>query len=130
MGAAPLILIVEDEPHSRRIAVMALEHAGFRCVPTANADEALEALRRERPHLVVMDLNLPGTDGLQLTRWLKDDPLTSRVPVLAVTAYAMEGDGDIARQCGCDGYIAKPYDPSDLIREVRRLLDAHPGPVA
>ena len=121
---APPILVVEDEPHSRRIATMALEHAGYRCAQAANAAEALAALQRERPRLVVMDLNLPGTDGLQLTRWLKEDALTRDIPVLAVTAYAMPGDLDIASEAGCDGYIAKPYDPHALVREVRRLLDA------
>jgi CheY-like chemotaxis protein len=122
--AAPLVLVVEDELHSRRIAVMALEHAGFRCAQATDVQEALEALRRERPDVVVMDINLPGIDGLQLTRWLKDDDLTHTIPVVAVTAYTMEGDADLTQAAGCDAYIGKPYDPSVLVREVRRLLDA------
>jgi two-component system, cell cycle response regulator DivK len=124
----PLILVVEDDPHSSRIAVAALEHAGFSCQTAANAGEALSALQRQRPNLVLMDFNLPGLDGLQLTRWIKEDDLTRDIPVLAVTAYAMEGDADIARESGCDGYIPKPYDPADLVRETKRLLDAtRPG---
>lgn len=127
-AAAPLVLVVEDDPHSCRIAVAALEHAGFRCQTAANAGEALAALQRERPQLVLMDFNLPGLDGLQLTRWIKEDDLTRDIPVLAVTAYAMEGDADIARASGCAGYIPKPYDPADLVRETKRLLDAtRPG---
>jgi len=125
---APLVLVVEDEAHSSRIAVAALEHAGLRCQTAANAGEALAALQAERPQLVLMDFNLPGLDGLQLTRWIKEDDLTRDIPVLAVTAYAMEGDAEIARECGCAGYIAKPYDPADLVREAKRLLDAtRPG---
>jgi CheY-like chemotaxis protein len=123
-NASPLVLVVEDEPHSRRIAVMALEHAGFRCTHAADVREALEALRRERPALVVMDINLPGIDGLQLTRWLKDDELTHDIPVLALTAYTMQGDADLVQEAGCDAYIGKPYDPSQLVREARRLIDA------
>jgi CheY-like chemotaxis protein len=118
------VLIVEDDPHSARIAITALEHAGFRCQHAANAGDALAALQRERPQLVVMDFNLPGLDGLQLTRWIKDDELTREIPVLAVTAYAMEGDDEIARESGCSGYIAKPYDPALLVQEARRLTDA------
>lgn len=71
MPEAPLILVVEDDSHSRRIATSALEHAGFRCAQASNEREALAELRRELPDLVVMDLNLPVIDGLQLTRWLK-----------------------------------------------------------
>jgi two-component system cell cycle response regulator DivK len=123
-NVSPSILVVEDEPHSRRIAVAALEHAGFRTAQAANVEEALAALRRERPALVIMDINLPGIDGLQLTRWLKEDELTRDIPVLALTAYTMEGDADLTQEAGCDGYIGKPYDPSELLREVRRLLDA------
>lgn len=124
MTSAPLVLVVEDDPHSSRVAVAALEHAGFRCRAAASAGEALAALRQERPHLVVMDFNLPGLDGVQLTRWFREDELTRDIPVLAVTAYAMEGDADIAREAGCTGYIAKPYDPAVLVHEARRLIDA------
>ena len=128
-GQAALVLVVEDDPHSARIAVTTLEHAGFRCTHATNAHDALKALKGERPVLVVMDFNLPGLDGLQLTRWIKEDELTRDLPVLAVTAYAMEGDDEIARETGCSGYIAKPYDPAVLVREARRLIDAtRPSP--
>ena len=123
-AARPLVLVVEDDIHSARIAITALEHAGFRCRHAANAQDALAALTVERPALVVMDFNLPGLDGLQLTRWIKEDELTRDIPVLAVTAYAMEGDDEIARETGCSGYIAKPYDPALLVGEAKRLVDA------
>jgi len=126
----PLVLVVEDDIHCGRIATMALEHAGFRCRLAVDAQEALQALSAERPRLVVMDFNLPGMDGLQLTRWMKEDALTRDIPVLAVTAYAMEGDDTIALESGCASYIAKPYDPARLVEEARRLFDAtvaHPG---
>ena len=130
MSSTALILVVEDEPHSRRIAVMTLEHAGFRVEQAVDVEEALALLRVERPCAIVMDLNLPGIDGLQLTRWLKEDELTGGIPILALTAYALEGDRDIARECGCDAYLAKPYDPGALVQEVRRLLDAIPRAMA
>jgi CheY-like chemotaxis protein len=122
--APPLVLVVEDDVHSARIAITALEHAGFRCRHASNAQDALASLKQERPELVVMDFNLPGLDGLQLTRWIREDDLTRDIPVLAVTAYAMQGDDEIARQTGCSGYIAKPYDPALLVGEARRLTDA------
>jgi two-component system cell cycle response regulator DivK len=118
----PLVLIVEDDPHSRRVAVLTLERAGFRCVAADCADAALVALGRERPSIVLMDLNLPGLDGLELTRWIKNDPSTREIPVMAVTAYALDDDADIARAAGCTGYIAKPYDPAALVEEVKRLV--------
>jgi two-component system cell cycle response regulator DivK len=124
MTAAALILIVEDDSHSRRIAATTLEHAGYRCVVASNAREALAELKREPPRLVVMDLNLPVMDGLQLTRWFKGDPLTQDIPVLAVTAYALPEDDRIVREAGCDGYLTKPFDPQALVELVRRLLDA------
>ena len=125
----PLVLIVEDDFHSRRVAILTLERAGFRCVAAACADEALAALGHERPSVVLMDLNLPGLDGLELTRWMKNDPGTREIPVMAVTAYALDGDVDIARAAGCTGYIAKPYDPAALVEEVKRLvLGTRPNP--
>lgn len=120
----PLVLIVEDDLHCGRIATVALEHAGFRCQLAVDAQAAIAALNTERPRLVVMDFNLPGLDGLQLTRWMKEDALTRDIPVLAVTAYAMAGDDTIALESGCAAYIAKPYDPARLVEEARRLLDA------
>jgi two-component system, cell cycle response regulator DivK len=120
----PLVLIVEDDPHCGRIAVATLEHAGFRCRLATDANQAVVALAGERPSLVVMDFNLPGLDGLQLTRWMKDDDATCDIPVLAVTAYAMEGDDAIALEFGCSAYIAKPYDPARLVEEAKRLVYA------
>jgi CheY-like chemotaxis protein len=81
-SAEPLVLVVEDDPTQPPYRVAALEHAGFRCAIAGNADEGLAALQRERPQLVVMDFNLPGLDGLELTRWIKADALTNSIPVL------------------------------------------------
>jgi CheY-like chemotaxis protein len=90
----------------------------------ASAEEALTVLESFTPRLILMDLQLPGLDGLELTRRLKADPARREIIVLALTAYAMKGDAEKARAAGCDGYITKPIDPDDFSAMVNRYLSA------
>lgn len=104
------VLIVDDNPTNLKLLSYVLSHQGYDVQTAGDGPSALEALRVRRPRLILMDLQLPGIDGLALTRSLKGDPATRDIVVLAVTAYAMKGDEERARAAGCDGYVAKPID--------------------
>lgn len=105
-----LILVVEDNEANQMLVRAVLELEGYRVVLAGSAPEALEQLKQSSPDLILMDVQLPGEDGLSLTRRLKQDPSTAAIPVVALTAHAMTGDRDIAMGAGCVGYIAKPID--------------------
>lgn len=111
------LLIVDDNTENLKLLLMVLATSGHDLVTATNANEALQAIERRMPDLVLLDLQLPGMDGLQLTRHLRADSRTQALPIVAVTAYAMRGDEDKAREAGCDGYLVKPIDKR-LLREV------------
>jgi CheY-like chemotaxis protein len=121
------ILIVDDNPANLKLARVVLSREGFEVHTAADAEEALVALRTFRPRLILMDLQLPGMDGFELTRRLKADPATSGIVILALTAYAMKGDEEKARAAGCDGYIAKPIDTRALPGVVAGYLGEEGG---
>jgi CheY-like chemotaxis protein len=121
------ILIVDDNSANLKLARVVLSREGFEVQTAADAEEALVALRTFRPRLILMDLQLPGMDGFELTRRLKGDPATSGVVILALTAYAMKGDEEKARAAGCDGYIAKPIDTRTLPGVVAGYLGEEGG---
>lgn len=118
------ILIVEDNEDNRLIYSQYLTHGGFRVVEATNGAEGIEAARRERPDIILMDISMPVMDGLTATRILKADPDLLRIPVVALTAHAMASDEDMAREAGCDGYISKPVMPRDVRAEVERWIGA------
>ena len=118
------ILIVEDNPMNMELARDVLEANGYRVRGATSAGEALEALQESLPDLILMDIQLPGLDGLELTRTLKQDAATKDIIVVAMTAHAMKGDRERILEAGCSGYIAKPIDTRALSREVARLLPA------
>ena len=122
--SAPLILLVEDNETNQMLTVAVLQRDGYRVAVAGNADEAREQIESEIPHLILMDIQLPGEDGLALTRDLKRDPATSSIPIVAITAHAMRGDAESAVEAGCSGYIAKPFDTRALAEEVRKHLAA------
>lgn len=102
------ILVVEDNPDNMSLTAMLLESVGHVVLPAIDAEAGLALARTESPDLILMDIQLPGMDGLAATVILKQDPLTRAVPVVALTALAMKGDEERIRAAGCDGYIAKP----------------------
>jgi two-component system, cell cycle response regulator DivK len=108
------ILIVEDNPTNMSLVVFLLESAGHSVLTAIDAEAGLTLARDERPNLILMDIQLPGMDGLEATALLKKDHLTRTIPVIALTALAMKGDEERIRAAGCDGYIAKPMDYQEL----------------
>ena len=123
------ILIVDDNPQNLKLARVVLEHEGYRVRTATNGDEALRLVDACKPRLILMDLQLPGLDGLSLTRQLKADPVNRDIQVIALTAYAMKGDEERARAAGCDGYLAKPVDIDNLAAMVGASLARAARPV-
>lgn len=115
------ILIVDDNGMNLQLAQVLLAGAGYAVRTAADAEEALALLVSWRPRLILMDLQLPGMDGLELTRRLKADPATREIIIVAMTAYAMKGDDEKAHAAGCDGYIPKPINT----RTLTATLDAY-----
>jgi two-component system, cell cycle response regulator DivK len=120
--AGEKILLVEDNPVNRRLAVFLLRAHGYEVREATTAVEALEMLEKERPDLIVMDIQLPEMDGLEVTRKIKAQPATADIPVIAVTSYAMKGDREKALAAGCAGYITKPIDKVTFIEEIASHL--------
>ena len=120
--SAPLILIVEDNETNQMLTAAVLERDGYRVEVAGNTEEARHQLEAEMPQLILMDVQLPGEDGLAFTQQLKLDPATRPIPVVAMTAHAMQGDAELAIKAGCSGYIPKPIDTRALAGQVRRYL--------
>lgn len=128
--AAEPILVVDDNPINLKLVRVILASEGYDVRAARDAEEAIAILRSLRPRLVLMDLQLPGMDGYELTRRLKADPRTRDIVVLAVTSYAMKGDEQRALDAGCDGYLTKPIDTEALPRVVATFLRAATPDVA
>ncbi len=126
MAAEP-ILVVDDNAANLKLARVLLRTEGFEVRAAAGAGEALEILASFRPRLILMDIQLPGVDGLELTRRLKADPALRPIKIVALTAYAMKGDREKALAAGCDGYIPKPLDVASLADTIRSYLDEGGG---
>lgn len=120
-----LVLVVDDNLANLKLLRVALELEGYDSATAVDAQEALRVLEKCRPDIILMDIQLPGMDGLDLSRKLKADPETSDIVILAVTSYAMNGDRQKALDAGCDGYITKPIDVLDL----RRILEGYVPPI-
>jgi two-component system cell cycle response regulator DivK len=116
------ILIVDDTPVNLKLTRMLLVNEGYSVATAASAEEALELLRSYHPRLILADIQLPGMDGLEMTRRIKKHPATRNIAVVALTAFAMKGDEQKAMDAGCDGYITKPIDTRTLGEKIRQLL--------
>ncbi len=116
------VLIVEDNATNLTLAIFLLESAGHTVLSATDAEAGLTIARAERPNLILMDIQLPGMDGLEATAQLKRDEATCSIPVIALTALAMKGDEERIRAAGCDGYIAKPMRYVEFLATVAARL--------
>ncbi len=116
------ILVIEDNPANMKLASLLLRNAGHTVLTAIDAEAGLALARAECPDLVLMDIQLPGMDGLAATALLKQDPVTASIPVIAVTAMAMTSDREKTRAAGCDGYISKPLRYRELYARIDALL--------
>lgn len=118
------VLVIEDNMANMKLATLLLSREGYEVLQADSATEGLILARERQPALILMDIQLPGMDGLEATRIIKADPATRDIKVIALTAFAMAGDEARIRAAGCDGYMAKPIDYKQFLVEVRRWLDS------
>jgi two-component system cell cycle response regulator DivK len=116
------VLIVEDNDLNMKLFNDLLEAQGYDTFQTKDGIEALKLAREHRPHLILMDIQLPEVSGLEVTKWIKEDDDLRAIPIIAVTAFAMKGDEEKIREGGCEAYIAKPISVASFLRTVERFL--------
>jgi CheY-like chemotaxis protein len=118
------VLVVEDNDMNMQLVEYLLEEGGYAIVKATSGEEALSITRSEtlRPDLILMDIHLPGMDGLSVVREMKSDARTNRIPILALTAHAMRGDKDRFLEAGCDGYISKPIDVKTFLTSIEQFM--------
>jgi two-component system, cell cycle response regulator DivK len=121
------ILIIEDNPANMKLAALLLEGEGYETLQAEDAEAGLRLAREEVPDLILMDVHLPGMDGLAAARLLKGDPLTRGIRIVALTALAMNGDREKTEAAGCDDYISKPFHHQEFLRVVDHWLNFSPS---
>jgi two-component system cell cycle response regulator DivK len=121
-GMAKTVLIVEDNELNMKLFRDLLEAHGYQTSGTSNGYEALDLVRKMRPDLILMDIQLPEVSGLEVTKWIKEDDDLRQIPIIAVTAFAMKGDEEKIREGGCEAYIAKPISVVQFLETVDRFL--------
>jgi CheY-like chemotaxis protein len=117
------VLVIDDHPANTKLVSFVLESRGYEVYAAENSEQAKDLLDRIQPDIILMDIQLPGTDGLTLTRELRADPRFAETPIVAVTAYAMAADEQMAREAGCDAYVSKPIDTRALGLLVARMIE-------
>jgi two-component system cell cycle response regulator DivK len=122
MTASPLVLIVEDNARNMKLARDLLAHAGYGTLEATTAEEALTLARSRRPDLILMDIQLPGMDGLEALAELRGDPATAAIPVVALTAFAMKNDRERLLAAGFDGYLEKPISVREFPDQVADVI--------
>ena len=117
------ILVIEDDPGSLRLTQYTLEHKGFEVITARDGLEGLRKAQNEQPDLIILDVMLPGKDGFEICYNLRSEPRTTKLPILMLSAKAREADKDTGLKVGADSYLSKPIAPSEIIRNVERLLE-------
>ncbi len=116
------VLVVEDNKDNLVLIKYALERRGYKVIAAATGEEGVELAIRERPFFVIMDIQLPGIDGLEATRRIRASKSDHDIPIVAITSYAMRGDMERILEAGCSGYFEKPIDPLTIVDRIHKLL--------
>jgi two-component system, cell cycle response regulator DivK len=116
------ILVVEDQPDNRQIIRDMLAPTDYEITEAESGEEALEAIAKQRPDLILMDLQLPIMDGYEATCRIKADPALRSIPIIAVTSFALDGEEQTARAAGCDDYVPEPYSPRQLLAKIQQCM--------
>lgn len=119
------VLVVEDDPHIGRMVEIKLGNNGFAVLRAADGEQGLDLIRSERPDLILLDVNMPVMDGMEVLRQVRSDPELSQVPVILMTARGEESAERQGIEMGANDYVTKPFSPRDLLARVRRLLGIH-----
>lgn len=116
------VLIVEDNDLNMKLFHDLLQVHGYHILKSKDGIDAIRIARRERPDLILMDIQLPDVSGFEIIKWLKDDEDLNAIPIVAITAFAMKGDEEKIRRCGCEGYLSKPISLHDFIQTVSQYI--------
>ena len=117
-----LILVIEDQEDNRRIVRDLLTSAGYEVTEATTGEDGITAAETRRPDLILMDVQLPGLNGYEATRRIKDNPDLHHIPIIVVTSYALSGDDVKAFEAGCDAYVSKPFSPRELLAKIREFV--------
>ncbi len=126
-ATAKTVLVVEDNELNMKLFNDLLEAHGYRVLQTRDGLSALDIAKRERPDLILMDIQLPEVSGIEVTKWLKEDDSLRSIPVIAVTAFAMKGDEEKIREGGCEAYISKPISVVSFLQTIDSFLKGPPS---
>lgn len=116
------VLIIEDNLDNVRMMKYAFQRAGYEVVHSVRGEEGVELAAKEKPFFIVMDINLPGIDGIEATRMIRRSGVDGNIPIIAITSYAMAGDRESIMAAGCSGYIEKPIDPITLVERIHAII--------
>jgi len=120
------VLVVEDNPDNRQIITYALQRSGYEVIAAETGEQGVELAIARRPFFIVMDINLPGIDGIEATRRIRSSASNGSIPIIAITSHAMRGDREQIMTAGCNGYFEKPFDPLTIVEKIHRLLGVEP----
>ncbi|MBI5632775.1 MAG: response regulator [Nitrospirae bacterium] len=117
------VLVIEDNKDNLMLITMALEHAGYQVLYAGTGEEGIETALKERPYFILMDINLPGIDGVETTKRIRSTEIGDSIPIIALTSYAMLGDRERILSAGCNGYFEKPIDPLTIIDKIHKIVE-------
>ena len=120
------VLVVEDNADNLQIITYSLQHAGYVVISAATGEEGVEMAIANCPFFIVMDINLPGIDGIETTRRIRASVIDGNIPIIAITSYAMRGDREEIMAAGCNGYFEKPFDPLTIVAKIHKLIGVQP----
>jgi CheY-like chemotaxis protein len=116
------VLIIEDNKDNLKIVTYALQRAGYTVISAESGEEGFALAVKERPFFILMDINLPGMDGLETTKRIRSSEIDGTIPIIAITSYAMTGDRERILAAGCNGYFEKPIDPITIVEQIHKIL--------
>jgi CheY-like chemotaxis protein len=116
------VLVIEDNKDNLLLITLALKQHGYEVISSLSGEEGVEAALRERPLFIIMDINLPGIDGIEATKRIRESEIQSSIPIIAITSYAMLGDRERIMEAGCDGYFEKPIDPITIMDKIHKVI--------
>jgi len=117
------VLVIEDNPDNLRLITVALEHGGYSVISAESGEAGIALAVQERPLFIIMDINLPGMDGLEATRRLRGNKITAAIPIIAMTSHAMLGNQAHIMAAGCNGYFEKPIDPITVVERIEKIIE-------
>ncbi|HKZ17552.1 MAG TPA: response regulator [Geobacteraceae bacterium] len=121
------VLVIEDNKDNMRLITYALRHSGYEVIPAETGEQGVDLAIKERPLFIIIDINLPGIDGIETTRRIRNQAADDKMPIIAITSYAMAGDMERILAAGCNGYFEKPIDPLTIVEKIQAIINKHPA---